>query len=58
MQTQFDGREPRQAKRRALNYWYLNRGRLGLSLSEFFGRCRVTTAAGVTRITFYDRDAA
>ncbi len=57
--TEFSGRGPRQAKRRALNYWYTNRGRLGLSLSEFLGRCRVSSQEGLTRITFYDeREAA
>lgn len=51
---QFNGLNARVAKRRALNYWYVNRDALGLSLSEFLGRCRVVQRSGVTCITFYD----
>lgn len=56
---EFAGLSPRMAKRRALNYWYTHRDALGMSVSEFFGRCRVSTQNGVTRIVFYGgRDAA
>ncbi len=57
MVHQFDGLSPRMAKRRALNFWYLNRGELGLSVAEFFAHCRVSTRGGVTRITFYADEA-
>ena len=50
---EFCGVSPRVAKRRALNYWYVNRGRLGLTMSQFFGRCRIAEADGTTKITFY-----
>jgi len=52
-QHEFSGISPRLAKRRALNYWYVNRGLLGMSMSEFFGQCRMREADGVTKITFY-----
>lgn len=61
MQNQriFDGLSARMAKRRALNYWYLNRESLGMSVAEFFGHCRVSTRGGRTRIVFNrERDAA
>lgn len=50
---EFSGLTPHVAKRRALNYWYRNRDDLGLTLSEFFGRCRVRQLGGTTHITFY-----
>ncbi len=53
MIQEFNGLNARMAKRRALNYWYLHRGDLELSVAEFFARCRVQTAGGITRITFY-----
>lgn len=49
----FSGRSAREAKRRALNYWYVNRGELGMSLSDFFAQCRVASGNGLTCITFY-----
>ncbi len=54
---EFSGLSPRVAKRRALQYWYNNRDSLGLSLSEFFGRCRVRSAGRATHITFYAEGA-
>lgn len=50
---QFAGLSPRHAKRRALGYWYTHRGELGLSVHEFFARCRMTSEGGLARITFY-----
>lgn len=50
---EFSGLSPRVAKRRALQYWYVNRDALGLSLAEFFERCRVRRTGGATHITFY-----
>jgi len=50
---EFSGLTAHVAKRRALNYWYQNRDDLGMSLSEFFGRCRVSTHGRATQITFY-----
>ena len=49
----FDGLNTRHAKRRALSYWYTNRGSLEMSLTEFFGCCRLTTSGSTARITFY-----
>lgn len=51
--TEFNGRSTHDAKRRALNYWYLNRQGLGMSVSEFFSRCRVRTQPNLTTITYY-----
>ncbi len=53
MTHEFNGLSPRLAKRRALNYWYLHRGELRLSVQEFFACCRVKRDGGLTRITFY-----
>lgn len=53
---EFSGLSPRVAKRRALQYWYNNRDDLGLSLTEFFGRCRVRRTGAATHITFYAGD--
>ncbi|MCA9541252.1 MAG: hypothetical protein KC620_20265 [Myxococcales bacterium] len=50
---EFTGLTERLAKRRALNYWYVHRDALGLSLNEFFGCCRVREAGGRTQILFY-----
>jgi hypothetical protein len=49
---EFTGRSARDAKRRALNFWYQNRDRLGLSLSDFFADCRVHSDPGLTRIVY------
>lgn len=49
----FSGRSAREAKRRALNHWFIHRGALGLGLSEFFARCRVSTDGGNVCITYY-----
>ncbi len=54
---EFSGLSPRVAKRRALQYWYTHREDLGLSLSEFFGRCRVRRSGAATHITFYTEAA-
>ncbi len=53
MVREFDGLNPRVAKRRALNFWYVHRGELGLSVAEFFALCRVRSEGGVTRIVFH-----
>lgn len=53
MTHEFTGLSPQQAKRRALNYWYLHRRELQLSVQEFFARCRVKRDGGLTRITFH-----
>ena len=50
---EFCGLSSRVAKRRALQYWYLNRDTLNLSLSEFFERCRLRRSGDATHITFY-----
>jgi hypothetical protein len=50
---EFCGTNPRVAKRRALNYWYINRGRLGMTMSQFFSQCRMREARGETQIIFY-----
>jgi len=50
---EFRGMSARVAKRRALQYWYQNRDTLGLSMTEFFGRCRLCSSGDSTRITFY-----
>lgn len=39
----FRGRNRADAKRRALNYWYVNRTRLGVDLRAFSERCRLQT---------------
>ncbi len=57
MTREFNGLSPRLAKRRALNYWYQHRGELELSVAEFFSRCRVKDAGGITRITYYVDEA-
>lgn len=49
---EFTGRSARDAKRRALNFWYQNRDGLGLSLSDFFADCRVHSDPGLTRIVY------
>lgn len=54
---EFSGLSARVAKRRALQYWYNNRDSLGLSLNEFFGRCRLRTTGAVSHITFYAEPA-
>ena len=56
-QHEFRGLSPRLAKRRALNYWYVNRSRLGMSMSEFFSNCRMCDEKGMTKITFYRASA-
>lgn len=54
----FNGLTARQAKRRALSFWYAHQRDLGLTVLEFFARCRLTQEAGLSRITFYDRPTA
>lgn len=52
----FNGLTARQAKRRALSFWYAHQRELGLTVVEFFARCRLTQEAGLSRITFlHDR---
>ncbi len=58
MRYDFHGKNARIAKRRALNYWYLNRTGLGLSMTQFFRQCRMSEENGTTRITFYPAAAA
>ena len=55
---EFCGTSPRVAKRRAMNYWYVNRGRLGMTMSQFFSHCRMREAGGQTMITFYPAASA
>jgi hypothetical protein len=50
---EFGGRTRGQAKRRALQHWYRNRGELGLDLRAYFDRCRLK-ADGHT-IVFYPK---
>lgn len=38
----FRGEDRIQVRRKALDYWYQNRGGLGLSLRAFLERCRVS----------------
>ncbi len=57
-QRKFTGASARLAKRRALQFWYMNRGQLGLSLRDFFGHCRMGESHGMTHITFYPSLAA
>ena len=54
----FSARTTRIAKRRALQFWYLNRTALGLSLRDFFSHCRLAESDGMTHITFYPTSAA
>ena len=56
-QHEFNGVTPRVAKRRALNYWYMNRSMLGMSMNEFFSHCRMRENEGMTQITFYKNAA-
>lgn len=39
--ARFQGRSRADAKRKALNYWCVNREKLGLDLREFSARCRL-----------------
>ena len=55
---EFTGRTARVAKRRALNYWYTNRSRLGLSMVDFFKCCRLREGSGETQIIFKPQQAA
>ncbi len=50
--TEFNGRSARHAKRRALQFWYSHRDQLGLSMAEFFGRCRLQSRGPGSRIIF------
>jgi hypothetical protein len=54
----FSARTARVAKRRALQFWYLNRTALDLSLRDFFQHCRLAESDGMTHITFYPALAA
>lgn len=49
----FNGLTARQAKRRALAFWYAHQRELGLTVVEFFAQCRLTQEAGLSRITFH-----
>ena len=37
----FRGRSRADAKRKALNFWYINQARLNLTLREFSAKCRL-----------------
>ena len=39
----FCGRDRTHAKRKALDFWYQNRDRLGMTLRDFFQRCRLSS---------------
>jgi hypothetical protein len=39
----FSGRDRAHAKRKALNYWYQHRDELGMTLRDFFLRCRLSS---------------
>ena len=39
--VRFRGRNRADAKRKALNFWYVNQQRLGLSLGAFSAQCRL-----------------
>jgi hypothetical protein len=41
--VQFSGRNRAEAKRAALSYWYRHRDRLSLTVSDFFGSCRLSS---------------
>ena len=59
MQTfEFNGRTARLAKRRALHYWYTHRGRLNMSMTEFFQCCRLREDGSHAQIIFTPRQAA
>lgn len=49
---EFNGSSVRHAKRRALQFWYSHRVQLGLSMSEFFHRCRLHQLGRSARIVF------
>jgi hypothetical protein len=52
----FSGRDRVAAKRRALEYWYRNSRKSGLSLKDFLKRCRLSTDE--RRIVFAAGDSA
>ena len=54
----FKARSPRLAKRRALAYWYQNQSNLGLSMRQFFERCRIREEGGESYIRFYPDSVA
>ena len=54
----FTAATARLAKRRALTYWYNNRTSLGMSMNQFFHRCRLREEEGHASIRFYPNDAA
>ena len=54
----FSGTNARLAKRRALNYWYNNRNRLGMTMGQFFERCRLREESGLASIRFYPEEVA
>jgi hypothetical protein len=39
----FSGRDRTHVKRKALDYWYRHRAELGVSLRDFFRRCRLSS---------------
>lgn len=39
---QFTGRDRTHSKRKALDFWFQNRDRLGMTLRHFFARCRLS----------------
>jgi hypothetical protein len=40
LSIEFNGRDRVHAQRKAVNWWYIHRQRLGLCLKDFFLRCR------------------
>ena len=50
--------ELRLAKRRAPHYWYTHRGRLNMSMTEFFQCCRLREDGSHAQIIFTPRQAA
>jgi hypothetical protein len=43
LHVQFSGRDRLQVKRKALDYWYQNRGILNLSLQDFLAYCEMSS---------------
>lgn len=51
----FTGRTRSDAKRKALNYWYMNQGTLGMSIREF--SARLVLLPDGKSIVFYETPA-
>lgn len=52
--VEFKGRTRADAKRRALNFWYMNKRKLGLDVRGFMALCRLQTDGRT--IVFYPAD--